>query len=105
MEFFMGTPPQGSQQGGNPFISLLPIILIFVIFYIFFFLPVQRRQKAHKEMLNSLEKGDRIVTSGGIIGVVQSINKEKGIAQIKIAENVKIDIQLSHIASKIPKEE
>lgn len=105
MNFFMGAPPQGGQQGGNPFLALLPIILIFVIFYLFFFLPVQRRQKAHQAMLNSLEKGDKIVTSGGIIGVVQSINREKGIAQIKIAENVKIDIQLPHIAAKIKENE
>lgn len=105
MDFFMGVPQQGSQQGGNPFVALLPIILIFVIFYIFFFLPVQRRQKAHQNMLNSLEKGDKVVTSGGIIGTIQSINREKGIVQLKIAENVKIEIQLPHITAKLKENE
>jgi len=101
MNFFMGTP----QNPSGGLSSLIFLVLIMIVFYVFFFLPLQRKQREHQKMIASLEKGDRVITSGGIIAVVQSINREKGIAQLKIAENVKIEIQLSHISSKIVENE
>ena len=99
----MSVPPQGTQpqSGGGLFTSLLPFILIIVVLYIFFFLPVQRKQKAHRAMLDALSKGDKVQTSGGIIGTIVSINTEQGTAVLKLIEGAKVTIKLSHISEKI----
>jgi preprotein translocase subunit YajC len=75
----------------NPFVSLMPIILIFIIFYFLLIRPQQKRQKEHAEMLSRLKKGDRVVTNGGICGIISNV-KEKTVV-IKVDENVKIEFQ------------
>ncbi len=70
--------------------SLLPFILIFILFYFLLILPQQRRQKKHKAMLESLKKGDRVVTTSGILGTVMNISKE--VITLQVADNVKIRV-------------
>jgi len=70
--------------------SLLPFILIFVLFYVLLILPQQRRQKKHRTMLEALKKGDRVVTSSGILGIVENISKN--VITLKVADNVKIRV-------------
>lgn len=82
---------QQTPGAGNPLISLLPLILIFIIFYVILILPQSRYEKKRKEMLANLKKGDRIVTTGGIIGVIQKIDGD--VVTLKIAENVNIKIE------------
>ncbi len=101
MEFLMAAAAPQQQNGGNLFMNFLPFILIIVVLYIFFFLPIKRKQKAHQEMLETLARGDRIVTSGGIIGTISSINKDKGFVIIKLVEGAKAEVRLSNIADKI----
>jgi len=91
--------PPGS---GAFFVSLLPFILIFVLFYVLLILPQQRRQKKHRQMLDSLKKGDRVVTTGGILGTVMNISKDT--VTLQIADNVKIRILRDSI-SEMRKEE
>ena len=78
-------------------ISLAPLFLIFIVFYFLIFRPQQLKQKEHLKMVNSLEKGDKIVTVGGIHGLVVGL-KEKTI-YLKIADNVKIELSRAGIQS------
>ena len=91
--------PSGAQQGPlGAFGALLPLIVIFVIFYLLLILPMRRRQKKHQEMLAKIAKGDRVVTSGGIFGTVVSV--EDDIVQLRVAENVKLQVARSAIAGQ-----
>ena len=73
------------------FAQLIPLILIFVIFYFFLIRPQQKKVKEHKKMVESLKRGDKIITSGGIVGTVERvIDNEK--VEVSIAENVNVEI-------------
>jgi len=71
--------------------KFIPLILIFVIFYFFLIRPQQKKVKEHKIMVENLKRGDKVITSAGIIGTVERIiDNEK--AEIQIAENVKVEV-------------
>jgi preprotein translocase subunit YajC len=71
--------------------QFIPLILIFVIFYFFLIRPQQKKVKEHKAMVESLKRGDKVVTSGGITGTVERlIDSDK--VEVEIAENVKVEI-------------
>ena len=79
------------DQGIGQFI---PLILIFVIFYFFLIRPQQKKVKEHKAMVENLSRGDKVVTSAGIIGTIERIvDTEK--VEVLIAENVKVEIMKS----------
>ena len=71
--------------------AFLPLILIFVIFYILLIRPQQKKIKLHKEMVNNLKRGDKIITSGGIIGSITKVNDKKEVS-LEISDNVEIKI-------------
>ena len=71
--------------------QFIPLILIFVIFYFFLIRPQQKKVKEHKAMVENLKKGDKIVTSGGITGVISRIIDNDKV-EVEIAENVKVEI-------------
>ncbi|HNS74297.1 MAG TPA: preprotein translocase subunit YajC [bacterium] len=101
MLFLAMTAPGGQQSGGSAMGFFLPIILIFAIMYFLMFRPQAKKQKQMAEMISTLQKGDRVVTIGGIYGVVQGIKEKENIIVIKIADNVKIDVNKSAIARKL----
>jgi len=71
--------------------QFIPLILIFIIFYFFLIRPQQKKVKEHKLMVESLKRGDQIITSGGIIGSVERvIDNDK--VEVKISENVNVEI-------------
>ena len=71
--------------------QFIPLILIFVIFYFFLIRPQQKKVKEHKGMISSLKRGDKVVTSGGIVGTVERvIDNDK--VEVEIAENIKVEI-------------
>ena len=71
--------------------QFIPLILIFVIFYFFLIRPQQKKVKEHKAMVESLKKGDKVVTSGGITGTIERIIDNDKV-EVEIAENVKVEI-------------
>ncbi len=71
--------------------QFVPLILIFVIFYFFLIRPQQRKVKEHKLMIESLKRGDKVVTSAGIIGTIERIVDDEK-AEVLIAENVKVEV-------------
>ena len=77
--------------------SLLPLFLIFIVFYFMVFRPQQVRQKEHQKMVASLDKNDKVVTSGGIHGLVTGL-KEKTV-YLKIADNVRIEVSRASISA------
>ena len=84
--------------------QFIPLILIFVIFYFFLIRPQQKRVKDHKAMVESLKRGDEVITSGGIIGVVDRIMEDDRI-EVIIGEGTKVQIIRSTITSLLKKEE
>jgi len=71
--------------------QFIPLILIFVIFYFFLIRPQQKKVKEHKFMVENLKRGDKVITSAGIIGTIERIiDNEK--AEVSIAENVKVEV-------------
>ena len=84
--------------------QFIPLILIFVIFYFFLIRPQQKRVKDHKAMVQSLKRGDEIITSGGIIGTIDRVMEDDRI-EVVIGENVKVQIIRSTITSLLKKEE
>ena len=71
------------------FVSFLPLILIFVIFYFMLIRPQQRKMKEHKEMINKIKRGDDIVTAGGVFAKVSRVIDENKV-EAQISSNVKI---------------
>ena len=78
-------------MSGSGFAQFVPLILIFVIFYFFLIRPQQKKVKEHKAMVESLKKGDKIVTSGGITGTISRVVDNDKV-EVEIAENVKVEI-------------
>ena len=84
----------------DAFISFLPLILIFVIFYFLLIRPQQKKMKEHKEMLSKIKRGDEIITSGGIYCKVSRVIDENKI-EAEISNNVKVVISKPTITSVI----
>jgi preprotein translocase subunit YajC len=88
----------GTAQAGNLLGSLLPLIVLFVIFYFLIIRPQQKQQKQHQQMLESLKKGDKIVTNGGLI--VEIVNVEPEYFVVKHPDGAKSRLVKSFISSK-----
>ena len=84
--------------------QFIPLILIFVIFYFFLIRPQQKRVKDHKLMVDTLKRGDEVITSGGIIGTVERVMEDDRI-EVLIADDIKVQIIRSTITSLLKKEE
>ena len=89
---------------GKGIAQFIPLILIFIIFYFFLIRPQQKRVKDHKAMVESLKRGDEVITSGGIIGVVDRVMEDDRI-EVTIGEGTKVQIIRSTITSLLKKEE
>lgn len=83
-------------QQTNPILSFLPLILMFVVFYFLLIRPQQKRQKDQAEMIKNLKKGDRVVTSGGIIGTVHTLQDDYLVLKVGDQET-KIEVLRSAI--------
>ena len=90
-------------MNGSSFAQFIPLILIFVIFYFFLIRPQQKRVKEHKAMVQSLKRGDEVITSGGIIGTVEKVMEDDRI-EVNVADNVKVQVIRSTITSLLQKE-
>ncbi|MGH9768560.1 MAG: preprotein translocase subunit YajC [Blastocatellia bacterium] len=86
------------QAQGSPFVTLIPLVLIFVLFYFLIIVPQRKRQRAVDQMLNNLKAGDKVVTNGGIYGTIVSIRDDKRTVQLKISENPVIRVEVGRTA-------
>lgn len=99
--FFENAWAQGGATGGDSFLSFLPLIIIFVVFYFLLIRPQSKKQKEHQEMISSLEVGNEVVTAGGVLGKIKEINDQY--VQLQISENVIIKVQRHTIGALMPK--
>jgi len=92
----------GGADGG--FMTFIPLVLIFVVFYFLLIRPQQKRAKQHQGMLQNIRRGDKIVTGGGIIGTVSKVVSDDELA-VEIAEGIKIRVQRSLVSGVVTKPE
>ena len=97
--FAMGPGGGGDASGPGFLISMIPILLMFAIIYLLLIRPQQKRQREHQTMLDALQNGDKVVTQGGIIGVVTGLKAD--VVTVRIADDVRIDLQRSAISRLI----
>ena len=100
--FFLMAPPPENQGGANLISTLIMFGSIILIFYFMIIRPQQKRAKEREKMLNELQKGDKVLTSGGIYGVIDSI--EEKTVFIKVADNVKLKFDKQAINIVLEKE-
>lgn len=94
---------QGAGGGGLGGIEgLLPLVLIFVVFYFLLIRPQQKKAKEHRAMLGNLRRGDKIVTNGGLIGTISRVPNENELI-LEIADNVKVRVMRGMIAESLSK--
>ena len=93
----------GAAQPGL-FESMMPLVLIFGVFYFLLIRPQQKKQKAHKETINSIRRGDKIVTGGGILGTVVKVISD-GELKVEIADGVKVRVDRGLVSAVIAKPE
>ena len=90
---------EAAQQQPGIIASLMPLLILFAISYFLVILPQKKQAKQHKEMVDSLKKGDRIVTAGGIIAEV--VKNEDDFIKAKINDNVEVKIDKAAVARKL----
>lgn len=104
MDWFISTAAAqtaGAAAQPNPIMSMLPLLLIFVVFYFMLIRPQSKRAKEHRAMLAALEAGNEIATAGGIIGKVTEVGEN--FVTVEIASNVVVKVQRNTIAQVLPK--
>jgi preprotein translocase subunit YajC len=87
------------EQQGSAIGSFLPLIILFAIFYFLIIRPQQKHQKAHKAMLESLAKGDNIITTGGLMAVI--VKTEEDFIKIKLNDDTIVKLDRAYVAKKV----
>lgn len=101
--FLMGASGGAASQQGNPLLSFLPLIALIAIMYFLLLRPQFKRQKEQKTMMENLQKGDKILTAGGIVGTIAGIRETDGMLIVKISENVKVEMTKTSVVQVITK--
>ncbi|NQV54852.1 MAG: preprotein translocase subunit YajC [Rhodospirillales bacterium] len=97
------SPAYAQGLGGDgSFTTLIPLVLIFAVFYFLLIRPQQKRAKMHRDMLGAMRRGDKIVMGGGIIGRVTKV-RDNDELDVEIAEGVKVRVQRGMVASVLSK--
>lgn len=92
---------QQAAEQPNAFVSLLPLILLFVVFYFLLIRPQAKRNKEHRQMLEKLAVGDEVLLSGGIAGKLVALGDQ--FVTVEIADGVTVKVQRHAVASVLPK--
>ncbi|MEI6691443.1 MAG: preprotein translocase subunit YajC [Chlorobium sp.] len=98
LSLFLFASPAGGQTP-NQFIQLVPLVLIFIVFYFFMIRPQQKKQKDREKVLDSLKRGDKIVTIGGAHGIVAGIDPDKKTVLVQVSDTTKIKFDRTAIAN------
>ena len=94
--YALGTGGGTSGQTGGGFGALVPLILMFAIFYFLLIRPQQRKQKQHRQLLTSLKKGDRVITTGGLYGRITGLTDT--VVTLEISEKVRVKVGRGNIS-------
>ncbi len=90
-------PAAQPAQEVNPILNFLPLILLMIVFYMFLIRPQQKRQKELQKTVESLKKGDKVVTAGGLIGVIAGIQNDYIVLKVGDNESTKIEVLKSAV--------
>ena len=102
MGFFIDNAwAQAADGGGASWISMLPLVLIFVVFYFLLIRPQTKRQKEHRELVSKLGVGDEVVTAGGVLGKITAVKEQ--FVTIEVASGVELTVQKHTIGTLMPK--
>ena len=93
--------PEAPKANDSWWISMVPMVLIFVVFYFLLIRPQEKKRRDHEKMVSSVKKGESIITSSGIYGKVVKINDSEATAEIEISKGITIKILKSTIATII----
>ena len=96
---YAGALGDGGFGGAGGYQALIPLLLMFAVFYFILIRPQQKKQKSQREMLQNLKTGDQVITSGGLYGTIVAIDEQK--ITLRIAENVKVEVGRSFVASRV----
>jgi len=99
-----GTGAAGQGGGTDILMSILPLILIFVVFYFLLIRPQQRKQRAQRELLSGVKRGDDIVTTSGMIGTVVKVDRDDNLL-VEVAPNVRIKFMRNAVAEIVKRPE
>lgn len=91
----------GGVAGEGGLVTLLPIVLMFVLLYFIMIRPQVKRQKEHKSMVEGLQKGDEVVTAGGVVGKITELRE--AYVSVEVAPNTEISVQKSAVQTLLPK--
>ncbi|MGB9082749.1 MAG: preprotein translocase subunit YajC [Desulfuromonadaceae bacterium] len=101
LAFAMGSAPGGAAGGAGggmaAFQQIIPLVFMFAIFYFLLIRPQQKKAKEHKALLESMKKGDNVITAGGVHGKITAV--ENDLVTLEVANNVNIKITKSYIAA------
>jgi preprotein translocase subunit YajC len=98
---FAATGAATAQSSQFNFMSFLPMLIIFVLFWFLLIRPQQKKAKEHSKMVSELQKGDEVLTSGGILGKIANVTEQ--FIQLEVASNVVITVQKSTVTTKLEK--
>jgi preprotein translocase subunit YajC len=85
-------------QGSSPILTLIPMGLVFVLFYFLIIVPQRKRQRAVDNMLSTLKPGDKVVTNGGLYGQIVNVHEDKRTVTLKISENPAVRVEVARTA-------
>jgi preprotein translocase subunit YajC len=92
----------GGAPAGFDLISLMPLVLIFVVFYFLLIRPQQKKMKAHRELISALKRGDKVLTAGGIIGTVVKVEDDSTLL-VEIAKDIRVRVARGTISELLSK--
>jgi preprotein translocase subunit YajC len=101
MDFFISNAYAQDIGSADSLTSLLPLVLIFVVFYFLLIRPQSKRQKEHKELVAGLQTGDEVTTAGGLLGKVTEV--KDNFVKVEIASNVVVTVQKHTVSTVMPK--
>ncbi len=102
MDFFIDTAWAQAGTPSTSIMSFLPLIIIFALFYFLLIRPQSKRQKEHRELVAALEKGQEVVTGGGVLGKVTEVGSTW--VTVEVAEGIALKIQKNTITALMPKD-
>jgi len=102
MDFFISNAyAQADAAASSGLMSVLPLIVIFAVFYFMLIRPQMKRSKEHKQLVSQLSKGDEVITNGGLLGKITDVSDS--FVTLELADNLQIKLQRSAVANVMPK--
>ena len=99
LSLLLFAPAVSGQGTPNTLFQIVPIVLIFIVFYFFMMRPQQQKQKEREKVLDSLKRGDRVVTIGGVHGTIAGIDTERKTVLVQVSESTKITFDRTAVAN------